>query len=80
VWTYGTVEIYFYWYQYKAPFDSEEKRRELSSRLNAIEGLSLPAEVIARRPSIPLSVVAGEKALGQFQETFEWAINEIKAT
>ena len=25
VWTYGTVEIYFYWYQSKPPFDSEEK-------------------------------------------------------
>ncbi len=26
VYTYGVVEIYFYWYAYKPPFNSEEKR------------------------------------------------------
>jgi hypothetical protein len=79
VWTYGTVEIYFYWYQYKAPFDSEEKRRELLSRLNAIPGVSLPDDAIARRPGIPLSTFEDESALGQLLETFDWVIQEIGA-
>lgn len=80
VWTYGTIEIYFYWYQYKEPFDSEEKRRELLNRLNAIEGVSLPEDVITKRPGIPLTVVLNEKELSEFIAAFEWMIDEIKAS
>ena len=80
VWTYGTVEIYFYWYQYKAPFDSEEKRRELLSRLNAIPGVSLPDSAITKRPGIPLSTFEDESALEQFLKVFDWVIQEIAAT
>ena len=80
VWTYGTVEIYFYWYKYKLPFDSEEKRRELLSRLNAIAGVSLPDDAIARRPGIPLSALKDETALKQFLEVFDWVVQEIQAT
>ncbi len=80
VWTYGTVEIYFYWYQYKSPFDSEEKRRELLSRLNAIPGVSLPDSAITKRPGIPLSTFEDESALEQFLKVFDWVIQEIAAT
>ena len=80
VWTYGTVEIYFYWYQYKAPFDSEEKRLELLSRLNAIPGVSLPDSAITKRPGIPLSTFEDESALEQFLKVFDWVIQEIAAT
>jgi hypothetical protein len=79
VWTYGTVEIYFYWYLYKPPFDSEEKRRELQSRLNAIPGVSIPDDAIAKRPGIRLSVLKESDALQQFLETFDWVVQEIKA-
>jgi hypothetical protein len=79
VWTYGTVEIYFYWYQYKPPFDSEEKRRELLNRLNAIAGVSLPDDAIARRPGIPLSALKDEPALKQFFEILDWVVQEIQA-
>lgn len=80
VWTYGTIEIYFYWYQNKEPFDSEEKRRELLDRLNAIDGVSLPDEVIAKRPGIPLSIFKDKAALEQLLETFDWVIQEIRST
>ena len=40
----------------------------------------VPDEVIARRPSIPLSVFAREEALGQLQEAFQWVMDEIKAS
>ncbi|MCP4536171.1 MAG: hypothetical protein GY832_03405 [Chloroflexi bacterium] len=79
VWTNGAVEIYFYWFQYKPPFDSEEKRRELLARLNAIPGVSLPDDAIARRPGIPLSTLADESALQQFLHVFDWVVQEIKA-
>jgi len=80
VWTYGTVEIYFYWYQYKSPFDSEGKRQQLLGRLNAIEGISLPDEAIVKRPGIPLSVLQNEAALKQFLEVFDWIVREIQST
>jgi hypothetical protein len=80
VWTYGTVEIYFYWYQYKAPFDSEEKRRELLRRFNAIEGIQLPDDAIAKRPSLPLSALADEARLAQGLDIFDWVVQEIQST
>ncbi len=80
VWTSGTIEIYFQWYQYKPPFDSEEKRRMLLDRLNAIPGVMLPNEVIARRPNIPLALVQDEAALRQMLETWDWVREEISAT
>jgi hypothetical protein len=80
VWTYGTVEIYFYWYQYKPPFDSEEKRHELLKRLNAIEGISLPDEAIGKRPGIPLVTLSNDAALQEFLRIFDWVVREIRST
>lgn len=80
VYTTGVVEIYFQWYQYKAPFDSEEERLELLKRLNAIPGVSIPESAIARRPSIPFSTLAKNDALQQFITAFEWMIGEIRAS
>lgn len=80
VWTYGRIEIYFYWYQYKPPFDIEKKRRELLNKLNAIDGIDLSADAINRRPSIPLSVLVDETACQQFLQVFDWFIQEVKAT
>lgn len=80
VWTYGTAEIYFYWYQYKEPFDSDEKRLELLKRLNDIEGIDLHNDAIARRPGIPLSVLRNGTALKQFLSVFDWVVQEIQAT
>lgn len=80
VFTSGVVEIYFQWYQYKAPFDSEEKRLELLKRLNAIPGVSIPENAIVRRPSIPFSTLAKDDALQQFIAAFEWMIGEIRAS
>jgi CBS domain-containing protein len=78
-WTYGTVEIYFYWYKYKPPFDSEERRREFLGRLNAIPGVSLADEAINRRPGISLAVLRNEAALKQFMAAFDWFVEEIRS-
>jgi hypothetical protein len=77
VWTYGVAEVSFQYYAYKAPFDSEEKRRELLERLNSIPGVSIPKDTITRRPTIPLSTLEDEAALRQYLETYEWVIEEI---
>lgn len=78
VWTTGGVEIYFYWYQYKPPFDTPTKRLEALQRLNAINGVYLPEDAISRRPTIPLSALRDDTALKQFLATFDWFIQEIQ--
>lgn len=80
VWTYGTAEIYFYWYQYKEPFSSTALRQQLLDKLNAIEGVSLPDDAIDRRPGIPLESLQNEKALEEFFEAFEWVIGKIQSS
>lgn len=80
VWTYGKVEVYFYWYAYKPPFDDVENRRELLARLNGIPGVSLPDDAIERRPSIPLATLNDTIALEQFLGIFDWVVREIKTS
>jgi hypothetical protein len=78
VWTYGTVEIYFQWYQYKPAFDSEEKRIELLNKLNQIEGVNLPINTITKRPSIPFAILAEVGKLDQFLAIYDWVLSEIR--
>ena len=77
VWTNGGVEIYFYWYSFKTPFDSEEMRLELLNKLNQIEGVNIPREGINRRPSFNLSLLAQEEKLEQFRSIYDWVVEEI---
>ncbi len=74
----GVVEIYFQWYLYRPPFTDEAKRREMLDRLNAIPGVSLPADSITRRPSIPLATLAQGSRLTQFLEVFEWYLQQVR--
>lgn len=78
VYTYGRVEVYFYWYALKPPFDSEVKRRELLEKLNQIEGIDIPGDAISRRPSISLVELAKQGTVDQFLEIFDWFVAEIK--
>jgi hypothetical protein len=78
VYTYGTVEIYFQWYQYKAPFDDETKRLELLHRLNEIEGVDIPPDRITKRPNIKLSVFAEEDSMERLLTIYDWVVEEIK--
>ena len=80
VYTNGVVETYFYWYQQKPPFESEERRLEILHRLNEIGGVSLAKDAIKKRPSIKLSILAAQGALENFLAVFDWMIEEIKKT
>ena len=79
VYTYGTVELYFQWYQLKSPFDAEAKRLELLRQLNAIDGVAIPTEAITRRPGMPLAVLAEKQRVLEFLSVFEWFIHEVQA-
>jgi hypothetical protein len=77
--TYGKVEIYFYWYQFKPPFESEEKRRQLLTKLNSFLAEKIPDHGISRRPAIALSGLADHRPLEQFFQAFDWFLAEVKA-
>jgi hypothetical protein len=77
VYTYGVVEIYFYWFSFKPPFDVENKRLELLEKLNQIHGIDLPIDAINRRPSIRLSTLAKNRGVEQFLAVYDWVIEEI---
>lgn len=80
VWTSGAVEIYFYWYQFKPPFDAEAKRLEILDKLNAIPGIFFPKSVITLRPNIRLSALKEPAVLQQFLSVFDWVIKTIEST
>lgn len=80
VYTYGAVEIYFQYYLHKKPFDEDNKRVELLSRLNRIEGVDISKDAISRRPSINLALLSSEEKLNRFFKTFEWFLSEVHAS
>lgn len=78
VWSNGSIEIYFQ--HYKAPFDSEVKKRELLNRLNAIQGVSIPESALSKRPNIQLAVFSAPDRRKELLAVFNWFIAEIKAS
>ncbi len=80
VWTNGILETYFFWYQYKPPFDTEERRRDLLDRLNTVPGISLPDSAVSKRPGIPLLDLSKGDALDNFLAVYDWFLEEIKAS
>jgi hypothetical protein len=80
VFTHESVEIYFQWLQYKPPFDSEDLRMELRSRLNEIPNVSISSDAITRRPNFPFATLSSDASLSRFLEVMDWALEQIKAT
>jgi len=76
-WTNGTVEVQFQ--HLRPPFDVETRKREVLGRLNAIPGVSLPAEKLKGRPSFRLSALSDPARLRQFLDVFDWMMDEIRA-
>ena len=79
VWTNGIVAIQFGTMLLRPGFDDESKRKEMQMRLNAIEGVYVPDDLISKYPSIPLSSFKNEEQLNQFIEILDWTAAEIKA-
>lgn len=64
----------------RPPFDNEQTRLELLRRVNEIPGVSYGAEVMTKRPSIPLSLlVANPEALEQLKRVLEWVAETAAA-
>jgi hypothetical protein len=61
-------------------FKDEAKRRELLRRLNEIEGVNFPDDVVNRYPSIPLKLLLNEVSLTRFLAAMNWFLAELRAT
>lgn len=79
VWTTFGIEIYFYWYAYKAPFTESAARLEIARRLSRIDGVELTEAHINKRPSFPLELLASEEAWSLFLETYDWFLEQVGA-
>jgi hypothetical protein len=77
LWTYGTIEMQFQ-HLNCPPFDGEDARLELIRRLNEIEGVSIPNDAIARRPTFNMVVLASDGDRRQFEAALEWAIEQVR--
>ena len=77
-WTYGKGEVQFQYLRNVPPFNDEAKRRELLDRFNAIPGITLPEDGIARRPSFPMSALVPEGRLELFFEVLSWLTDEVR--
>ena len=79
VWTTGLVESQFQHLANREPFKDEDARKELLRHLNNIPGVQLSEDVITKKPSIPLEILADEKAMALFKETYEWVIDRLRS-
>lgn len=69
----GKVAVQF---QYmRPPFDTEEARRQLHDRLNAIPGIGLEAR-LGGRPTFPLTALVNEACHAQFLAAIDFVIDE----
>jgi len=79
VWTYGMIGVPFGYMMSRPPFDEESKRLELLRRLNQISGVNIPKDKMDKFPGIRISVLKDKTAFGQFMETLDWIVQEIRA-
>ncbi len=80
LYTYGRVEIQFQYLARQPPFDDERLREELRQRLNVIDGIDIPAEMLTVRPRVSLEVLARDGVLEDFLAVIDWAFAQTLPT
>jgi hypothetical protein len=80
VWTSGEVVLYFRDIKAQPPFDSEEKRLELLTKLNSFADKVLSKDAISDYPKMHLSGLKDSAKLEKFISTFDWFAKEVKAS
>ena len=78
VWTTGYVEVAFQYLMSDPVFADASPREALRQRLNAIPGISMGPDVIARRPSVPLAVLQEPEARTAFLAVFADVIAALR--
>lgn len=64
--------------QSKPPFDNYSERLELLQRLNALPGIDISTDKLAKRPWFGLSTLKDEATLARFLETLDWAVEKAR--
>lgn len=72
------IEINFQYAYKKSPFDQLFLRLEWLRRLNGIPGVTLPADVVERRPNFPLLALESDAAMAQFLSAMDWFVSEAR--
>lgn len=78
IYTHGSVEIKFQELSRRPPFDRRESLRELQSRLNAIDGVSIPDDGLDRRPTLRIDALQSDRALDAFLDAMRWIFEEVR--
>jgi len=79
LWTYGTIEVQFQHILKGPAFALEDQRREFQRRLNAIPGVTIPDDGLARRPGLPMNLLAEPASMRTFLQTLDWVVTEIRS-
>jgi hypothetical protein len=74
----GQIAIYFDWMKRKPPFNDRARRHQLLEKLNAIEGVNLPAEKLEGRPRLNLAALRKPESMIRFQEAVHWWLDQVK--
>jgi hypothetical protein len=78
LWSSGYIGLYFQPMSTRTPFGPQERRQELMDRLNAVEGVAIPADGVDRQPSIEMAVLADENRLREFTAVWDWYLDEVR--
>lgn len=73
----GTIEVRLKTLGF--PFHTEDRKRELLGRLQAIPGVFPSLEHVGTRASFKIKLLASPEALRHFQDAFDWMLDEVRA-
>ena len=71
------IEVPFQWLAYRPATESEEFRRDLLNRLNAIEGIDLDETKLNGRPPFQPAVIADPETRRQVLDVLRWFAGEV---
>lgn len=75
-WADGTLEVYFQHLGAKGPFVDETLRRELLTRLNAIDGVAIPESALSRRPRLAYATLP-DSAIAEVLRVWDWVLEVL---
>lgn len=73
-----SVELYFYYYQSRPVFQSEEKRLLLLQKINDVLAEPLSHDAITRLPKVSLRNFRDPSKLEAFLQAYKWFLDEVR--
>ncbi|GAA1855826.1 DUF262 domain-containing protein [Actinomadura bangladeshensis] len=72
----ATIEVVFQHLAKRPPFDDMARREEFRRRLNLIDGVAIPEDRLAKRPSFPVNALSGD-GIKHFIEALDWFMDQV---